>query len=198
MYKGIVILVMMSCGVIGTAMMTYGVLSWQKAHQPPSKFTLQSKAFPSVLGAQSQAASPAAETSQAVATSAAQTISTPSGMLSTVATQKSSSSLTHKSPKKDAPVIGTNSTGNSADLNTALAQKYGAHTQFTVSVSSAQFAQGSLGSGKWWLAAKTGAGWKVVADGYSYVDCGQIAGYQFPSSIVPACWSASQNTLVNR
>ena len=44
-------------------------------------------------------------------------------------------------------------------------------------------------SGAWWLAAKTSGSWVIVADGNGVVMCSDIAGYNFPESMVPECWN---------
>lgn len=97
---------------------------------------------------------------------------------------------------------------NTADLQSAIRAKYGAQSSFSVDQNTGQYAQGtvSLGSGRhlWWLAASVAASstahslsWKVVADGTSYVNCGDIANYNFPRQLVPMCWSSRRNTLIS-
>lgn len=86
-------------------------------------------------------------------------------------------------------------------LQAVLEKKYNESAAITQKDSSETYAQGIVKGKKntWWLAAKNKSGdWIIVADGSSYVNCEEIASYQFPPSIVPVCWSSKKNTLINR
>ncbi|MEP7167436.1 MAG: hypothetical protein ABI758_05655 [Candidatus Woesebacteria bacterium] len=91
---------------------------------------------------------------------------------------------------------------NEAGLEDALQGKYGNKISFLLTHSDGHYAQGLLDTGssqdKWWIAAKKSSKWILIADGYSYVTCEDIAPYAFPSSIVPMCWSNQKNTLIQR
>ncbi len=95
-------------------------------------------------------------------------------------------------------IVNTNNDGS--HLENGLIKKYGTKAQFTIDKSEDGFAQGMIiipgKQPKWWLAIEKNDQWKVVLDGYSYVNCKDITPYNFPSSIVPACWG--KNTLINR
>lgn len=59
-------------------------------------------------------------------------------------------------------------------------------------------AQGEVGK-KWWLAYRSKKmNWEIVASGYSYIDCADISGYNFPSAMAPACWDYHSNQLISR
>ena len=101
---------------------------------------------------------------------------------------------------EDVPEMIVNTKSESSDLDSALMKKYGARAPFIIEKSIDGFAQGTLKiSGKqekWWLAVENKGQWKIVVDGYSYVNCKDIASYSFPSSMVPVCWG--EGTLINR
>jgi len=56
---------------------------------------------------------------------------------------------------------------------------------------------GEIG-GAWWLAAKSGGQWVIVADGNGTVPCSAIEPYSFPTSMVPECWDEGTGTLIIR
>jgi len=56
---------------------------------------------------------------------------------------------------------------------------------------------GEIG-GAWWLMAKSGGDWVIVADGNGTVPCSAIEPYNFPTSMVPECWDEGTGTLVVR
>ena len=59
-------------------------------------------------------------------------------------------------------------------------------------------AQGEFGQ-KWWLAFNDDTlGWHIVTTGCSYIECDEIAGYNFPSEMAPKCWNSAQNQLITR
>ncbi len=95
-------------------------------------------------------------------------------------------------------IVNTNNDGS--DLESILIKEYGSKAQFTIDKSEDGFVQGMITNpgkqAKWWLAVEKSGQWKIVLDGYSYINCKDIAPYNFPSSIVPACWG--KNTLINR
>lgn len=95
------------------------------------------------------------------------------------------------------PVSETN---RDESLRIAIMKKYGSSASYTVEILIDGYAQGSLkGQGKqnkWWLAKMANGTWIVVADGYTYVSCADIAPYNFPKTVVPVCWG--RNTLVYR
>jgi hypothetical protein len=59
------------------------------------------------------------------------------------------------------------------------------------------YAQGEFNR-EWGLASRVGLKWQVVATGYSYVDCVDIAGYNFPAEMVPDCWDYGKNVMISR
>lgn len=68
----------------------------------------------------------------------------------------------------------------------------------TISQQTETHAQGEFGQ-KWWLAFNDkNDGWKVVASGCSYINCGEISEYNFPTEMAPVCWDTNNNKLVNR
>ena len=87
----------------------------------------------------------------------------------------------------------------SGSLTEALVNYFKLSNQDNVNIinQSATHAQGQVGQ-KWWLAVKAKNGWKIVATGTSYINCNDIAGFNFPSSMAPACWDNATNQLINR
>lgn len=113
------------------------------------------------------------------------------------------SSTTMKVPApgyENVPEMVVNTTQEHFDLDSVLMKKYGARAPFIIEKSIDGFAQGTLKipekQEKWWLAVEIKGQWKVVVDGYAYVNCKDIASYNFPSSMVPVCWG--NGTLINR
>lgn len=120
------------------------------------------------------------------------------------ATDKTEQGILSPSPiPSDTPIPTSTSisevvNNETSGLHDALVKEYGARASFNVEKSIGDYAQGSLKGkqNKWWLAKNTNNTWRIVADGYSYVSCTDIAPFNFPRSIVPMCWG--NNTLVYR
>jgi len=53
---------------------------------------------------------------------------------------------------------------------------------------------GETGGG-WWLAAKVGGKWVIVADGNGTVKCSDVKPYSFPKSMVPECFDEGTGQL---
>ncbi len=55
----------------------------------------------------------------------------------------------------------------------------------------------SFGGG-WFLAAEVGGQWVIVDDGNGTVSCEKINPYNFPTTLVPECWSDATQDLIQR
>ena len=75
-----------------------------------------------------------------------------------------------------------------SDVNLTISKETPTHASGGVSFS------GEMGGG-WWLAAKVGSTWKLVADGNGTVICDDVEPYAFPTSMVPECWDEATGTL---
>lgn len=78
-----------------------------------------------------------------------------------------------------------------ADVNLTISKNTGTHATGSVNFA------GEVGGG-WWLAAKSGGSWVIVQDGNGTMDCGVIAPYNFPNTIVPECWDEATGKIVVR
>lgn len=54
--------------------------------------------------------------------------------------------------------------------------------------------EGEIGGG-WWLAAKVGGEWVLVADGNGAIICADIDPYDFPTDMVPECYDEAAGKL---
>jgi len=88
---------------------------------------------------------------------------------------------------------------NNPDLATAVMSYFKLSNQENINIinQTVTHAQGQVGQ-KWWLAVNARSGWKIVASGTSYINCNDISGFNFPSSMAPACWDNATNQLINR
>ena len=88
-------------------------------------------------------------------------------------------------------------------ITQAMATKHSktvAETDLSINENDGSYAQGVVifdgaVSGGWWLAAKTGDDWVIVADGNGVVQCDDLTGYSFPTSMVPECWDETTSSL---
>lgn len=110
---------------------------------------------------------------------------------------------TQKSPSVQNPILSLSPTVTLAPssssrpdqelITEALAIKYNlayaeVHTIF--SAINSTHAAGTVsfsGEGGWFLAAKEGTTWKIVADGNGTVSCELVTPYSFPKTMVPEC-----------
>jgi len=93
-------------------------------------------------------------------------------------------------------------------ISQALAEKHGktpAETKVEVEKLTDSFAQGKFTfnkenkpTGGWWLARQEKGGWLLVAEGQQTVSCEEIEGYNFPSEIVPQCYSLRLKKIIKR
>ena len=108
-----------------------------------------------------------------------------------------------------APTVAVSPTPQASDmdlLKSAMAAKHNkavADVELTVSKNTGSHATGGVSfagevGGGWWLGAKTGGSWVIVQDGNGTMDCGVIAPYNFPNTIVPECWDEATQKLVIR
>ena len=54
-----------------------------------------------------------------------------------------------------------------------------------------------MGNG-WWLAAKVGKDWQLVAEGNGTIACASIEAYNFPAEMVPECYDQESGEMINR
>ena len=91
-------------------------------------------------------------------------------------------------------------------IHQAFAQKYGKNVNdmtVTISKNTGVYASGGVTfagemGGGWFLAAKVGTSWKIVADGNGTIPCEAIAPYNFPTDMVPECWNQTTQKLIQR
>jgi len=88
----------------------------------------------------------------------------------------------------------------------ALDRKYGRRPEdikITVEHKTNDYAAGSaslvdeIGTA-WWLAARVGREWRLVAEGSAGVSCGSIETYNFPAQMVPECYDHESGEMIDR
>ena len=103
-----------------------------------------------------------------------------------------------------APVGDSSAIENEDNLiKQAIYQKTGlneATADIAVNQNTGTYATGNIKEkeavgGAYWLAAKKDGQWVAVYDGQAYPTCAQIAPYNFPISMVPACLDSSNNVV---
>lgn len=100
----------------------------------------------------------------------------------------------------DAELVEKNNTKTIRPLQEVVAEHFTLKnpSDITISQQTKTHAQGEFDQ-KWWLAFNDkNDGWKVVASGCSYINCGEISEYNFPTEMAPVCWDTNSNKLVNR
>lgn len=116
-----------------------------------------------------------------------------------------------------APACGDDDDGGGADgasddaavleeVSDALHAKYGEEPGFfdlsLDTVVDGRYAKGGVrdeSSGAIWFAALVEGEWRIVWDGNGVVDCADLDAYEdFPVSLLPACFDASNGSLVER
>jgi len=97
--------------------------------------------------------------------------------------------------------------GDAEQIRKVLAERHGkntADTTVTVNSNDGTYAQGLVKfagevAGGWWLAVKANDGrWGIIAEGNGTVSCADIAGFNFPASMVPECWDENTMSTVTR
>ncbi|MFH1565597.1 MAG: hypothetical protein ABIB98_00140 [bacterium] len=106
-------------------------------------------------------------------------------------------------PEESIPVLEENIKSDAVLIQEALAEKY-EKTAEEVKIGVKELVTGyAIGSvsfsgetgGGWWLSAKTGNAWVIVADGNGTVMCADVLPYSFPTSMVPECFDESTGQL---
>lgn len=91
-------------------------------------------------------------------------------------------------------------------ITQAFAEKYGksvGDVSVTINKNDGSYASGGVKfagemGGGWFLAAKQGAEWIIVADGNGTVMCSSLEGYDFPVEIAPECYDEVSGNLITR
>ncbi len=91
-------------------------------------------------------------------------------------------------------------------IKEALARKSGrppAELTLEINQKNGDYASGSFAftdetDKGWWLAAKLGSTWQVVAEGDGPVVCERIEGYNFPVTMVPECYDQESGETIRR
>jgi hypothetical protein len=71
-------------------------------------------------------------------------------------------------------------------------------TQKNGDYASGSFAFANETDSGWWLAAKVGSTWQVVAEGNGPVACERIESYNFPATMVPECYDQESGETIRR
>ncbi len=132
-------------------------------------------------------------------------IATPSEQVPTATPTPTVEALSSPTPPPPTPTKAEEAS-DLEQIRQAMADKYNKSEEdanVTIQNNDGEYAKGGIVfegemGGGWWLAAKVGNDWIIVADGHGSVLCADIQGYDFPTSMVPECWDEATSTLISR
>jgi hypothetical protein len=87
--------------------------------------------------------------------------------------------------------LATKLSSDAANLTVTISKKSAAAAFGTVSVN------GEMGGG-WFVAAKAGDEWKIIADGNGTIDCALMDQYDIPNTVVGECYDSVTDTTKTR